>query len=159
ELGEAYYWLGMITSEMESRPGAFPLFRKALEIAEGLARERPDQPAHQYQIAACECELGNLCHLTGRLNEARQWRDASLAHYQKLARVYPANPEFQWELGGAHFNLGALHALTGDLRQAERAYQEAMTLRLRLVRDHPQVGHYRGSVAESHVNLGTMYQA
>src|SRR5262249_30337120 len=83
ELADAYYGLGLITAEVESRARAVPLFAKALDIARELAREHPGRPEHRYQIGTCLCELGNLAQLTGRLGEARRLREDSLDVFKK----------------------------------------------------------------------------
>ena len=81
--------------------------------------------------------LGDVLNAQGKLTEAQQYYQNSLAIRQKLAARDPGNTEWQWSLSVSHQNLGIVLLAQKKVSEALDAYQKSLNIRERLSSQDP----------------------
>jgi serine/threonine protein kinase len=131
--------------------------QKALAIRERLAREKPDDPGRQSELARAEHNLAVVYQ--------QGWREPGRAepHYARaialrtrLMRDHPRVPGYPAALAGDYQNLGLVYAQTGRKALAGPAYEKAAALLRPLVREHPDVPDYTLALSAACLNWGNL---
>ena len=159
ELARALRRLADITREIDSASQAVVLYRRALELTEGLAREHADVLDYQYTLATIHHSLGTLYHTLGQIPEAEAALDQALAINVLLAAAQPQREDRARTLSSAYQDLANLYARTGRETQAEGAYREAVRALERIPQTPTKDAGSRAELATCLQNLGLLYRA
>jgi serine/threonine-protein kinase len=155
--GVAYRRLAIITGETESMDAAIPLAEQARAIFERLARQYPNEPEHQKNLAAVYNQLGNYYQLTLRRGLDEEARLKGLEILEQLTQAYPHVAEYRAQLALNLHNMAHLYSARKRTTEAEAAYRRALALREQLVREEPDNPDHRSNLANSHHDLGDFY--
>jgi eukaryotic-like serine/threonine-protein kinase len=159
ELADAYFRVGKITSEIDSKAEALKAHEQARALRQILADARPDETRLQADVASSEHDIGVLLHETGRTAEALLSYERSQKIHERLARAEPGVADHPSAIATALTNIGVLLRDVGKPDAALQSYRKARDLRQQLVDDHPAVARFRRDLAVSHDAIGyLLYQ-
>ncbi len=111
ELAEAYVKFGDVQGNpyqpnLGDTAGALVSYRKALAMAEPLARADPGNPRAARALARAHSHMGDVFFLNRRLNEATDQARRAVAILEALVRSQPRDSEARMDLAGALEGLG-----------------------------------------------------
>jgi tetratricopeptide (TPR) repeat protein len=153
DLEASRYQLGAVLGRLGQRDrDAEGLYRRALAQQQDLAKQFPDQPIYQLQLARTFNNLGILLKATDRTEAERCFANA-----RDLLANLPPGPGASWQLARSENNLGNLRK-GSDPASAERSYRRARELLTRLTTDFVQVPDYRCELAEVELNLAMLLE-
>lgn len=138
-------------------PAARSAFRQALEVAERLCREEPDNPAWQRGAAIGYSHIGDL--------EQQQSADGlpmyrkALEIFNRLAEQQPEDRERQYDLGLAHERLGTALQARGELSEALKHYQSRQIIASTMNTLDPNDTVWRRDLAISYGTIGDALDA
>jgi len=133
ELVEAYSRLGDVqgnpyTPNLGDTAGAMASYRKALAIAEPLARSEPGNTRATRALAGVHLHLGDVLLLTRQTQDAAAHAREATNAFQKLAAAHPADVEAQADLASSLEGLGdQLGRGLGDSTGALDAYRKSLS--------------------------------
>ncbi len=156
ERGQAYMRLASVTSEIDDKAKALPLYEKALPLLEERLRARPDDRECVRDVTDCRVSLAGLYHLTGRFDDARAEYLHLLVWQGQLARANPDEVKYQEDLAHNHNDLAVLANDTGRLDEALAEQAEAVKVQQGLADAHPAVDRYRQRLASYRANLAAL---
>ena len=157
QLANAYFRVGEITQEIDSRVEAIEAFQQAQTIWQSLAAADPANHELQGRVADCHLAIGKLTSAAGDLKgalfsfeQARQILEPLAARHLDLARIQTRLAKCYSEIGAA---LGTLRS--GD--QGLESLQKAREIQQGLVVRYPEDISYRQRLAETINILGFVY--
>jgi serine/threonine protein kinase/Tfp pilus assembly protein PilF len=133
------------------------VYRKAIAFGEALAREEPDNPAFQGDLANT---LINYCIVIKadpkRFAEAENLYARTIDLQEKALAARPRNIRFREELALSHDDLGQLLWLEGRRAEAEASCRRALRMRESIAKDNPANRRFFSYLARSQQNLTAM---
>lgn len=152
-------FLGDVERKLGDVPGLQPLHRdlmeRALKYYRGFARDNPDIPAMQLDLARTFHRIGVIIRDTGAGDEALQAFDRAIALYEKAQRAGPSGAGIEPDLAMVYQDLGTLNASLGRSKEAWNAYQKAREHYDRLKRREQSLNS-RVNAAHLHNGMGLM---
>ena len=133
--------------------------RKALSMAEGLAKLEPDNARYARDVAMAWERLGSLQHETGKPREALGSYGKLLSIGEKQVARDPENAQAQRDLLAAHGFLGDVRAGLGEWPKALEHYTVALATCKQLVEHDPANARGQSDLGEAHYNLGKIHRA
>ena len=170
---EGHRRLGLLNRMLDRKVDAEKAYRGAIELYQGLVRDRPDACKYRLGLARTHRELGFLLERIsedgsapwrptlgilmdklGRNKDAEEAYRTAIELCESLVRDSPEVDECRSGLANAQASLGGLLARLGRNEDAKKAFREAVALSAPLVRDHPGATGYRNTGALAHNGLG-----
>ncbi len=151
--------IGNILVQTGDLPAAEAAFRQALEIAERLAREEPDNPNWQRGLAIGLSRMGDLLQERGDLSGALSHQRRALEILDQLGQQAPEDHERQYDVGLAHERLGAVLQEQGELTEASKQYQARQIIISSLNTLDPNNPAWRRDLAISYGTIGDVFNA
>jgi len=111
--------------------------RDQLAAAEAEARNYPDAPRYEGEVAAWVWRLGNVLAALDRPEEVVQFRMRKLEICKRIATQHPDAPEFQRSLAWAHYDAGQVLHEAGRPDEALGHFRTAIGLASDLVEKYP----------------------
>jgi tetratricopeptide (TPR) repeat protein len=152
ELAYAYSRLSALPDN--SRMEEYSL--KALELAEQLFREAPDDPTGQLDFAISQHNLGLLYWQTGRLSEAEAPMRQAVGIWERMLRARPGARDACYYLGESCMVLAAVREPQHPA-EALALDQRALASREELVRKFPTAWAYQEGLARIRHNQAQLY--
>lgn len=140
----------MTTSMAGRMPDAEKAHVEARRIRRELAREYPEMPEYQFNLAQSHHQLGTLYRSLSRNTDAESSFKDALQLQEALIRRHPAVPQFREEMAFTCADLTGLYDLMKRWPESEAACKKAIAIREQLVQQHPSVPAYA-------LNLGNDY--
>lgn len=112
-LVESYNNLGTLCAGTGRAADAEAYFRKAAELIDRLAPERPDDPIAVNAQASSHGNLAGALVLLGRLDQARGEYAKELAPREELCLTHPRVLDYKVTLGSCYTNFGELETRAG----------------------------------------------
>jgi len=111
-MGTQYHKLGMLLGDLGRYEEAGKAFHKARDVREVLARDFPEDPDFQDQLAEIDHNIGVLHFSLGQGTKALQAYARARGCWERLAAAYPEQIDIATCLGGVYCHLGAVEAET-----------------------------------------------
>ncbi len=151
--------IGRLFMRTGDLPAAETAFRQALELAERLAREEPDDPDWQRGLAIALSRLGDVQQERGDLAGALAHHSRALDILDELGQEQPDDRERQYDVGLAHERLGAVLQARGELTEALKQYQARQIIASSLNTLDPDNTAWRRDLAISYGTIGDLFDA
>ena len=135
-----------------ARDDAIARYQKALDIAEKLVRQKPDDTDLQSDVAYCYVKMGDLRAPSDRA-AARDFYRKSLAIRDKLAATDNADVQYRRDLALTHERLAGLAAADGAHDDARASLRKASALREQNAAADPDNAAWQSELAMSLVRL------
>ena len=103
-------------------------FRKALDIAESIARENPDLETARATVAYYNHELGRILTRLGKPKEALEHFRLALEYCEQRLQKNPGSVWERRELGYLRYETGRIHQAGGRIAEASQSLAEAQTI-------------------------------
>ena len=103
-------------------------YRKALDIAESIARENPDLETARSNVAYYNHELGRILTRLGKPKEALEHFRLALEYVERRAQKTPGAVWERRELGYLHYETGKIHQAGGRIAEASQFLAKAQTI-------------------------------
>jgi tetratricopeptide (TPR) repeat protein len=129
------------------------VLEKALRFYQQFARRKSGDPDIQRETAAALLRVSAIQHTLGRLRQARQACEETIAALETLAAALPTDPQRCALRAEAYSLHGNILNAQGRGPQAEKAYRRALALWDELAAGHPDNPEYRSSLAASHLSF------
>jgi tetratricopeptide (TPR) repeat protein len=155
EVAATWYRVAALTSRIRSKEEAQPLYAKAIELFESLARDFPDEVRYKASTAESYQELARLQADTGRTEAALAGYQHAIDTLQPLATEQ--HPDLLASLAGSHNDLGVELQRQKHLPEALKAHERAREIRERLVASSPERASYRSDLSNSLANIGLVH--
>ena len=107
-----YHKLGMLLGDLGRYEEAGEAFHKARDVREVLARDFPEDPDFQDQLAEIDHNIGVLHFSLGHGTEAFQAYAHARECWERLAAAHPEQIDIATRLGGVYCQLGTVEAET-----------------------------------------------
>ncbi|HEX5272457.1 MAG TPA: protein kinase, partial [Gemmataceae bacterium] len=159
ETGRARYRVGIIQELLGQYEKAAQAYGAAAPLFESLARESPDRPEYEEDLAASHNHRGVVLQALGRFDEAQKAYEQALRVQSALVAKFAADPlapRYRWDLGSTHNNLGNLLQAQAQRDPARHNYEDALTVFDQLAHDFPDKPEYRLERAQTRSNLGVL---
>ncbi|MHC4947310.1 MAG: protein kinase domain-containing protein [Planctomycetota bacterium] len=161
QLARAYDRLGNIQGGVRNpvkgeTPAALASFRRALELADGVAAERPDDMEARRLQAVIRIHLADVRFKIGEADEARDLRVAALEICDELYDPRDAETWRQYAIALAE--VAKSHSHAGDYDAAAGRYEESLELRRSLARKRPDDVSAQRSLAVGCVRLAAVLE-
>ena len=111
-MGSQYHKLGMWLGDLGRYEKAGEAFHKARDVREVLARDFPEDPDFQDQLAEIDHNIGVLHFSLGHGTEAFQAYAHARESWERLAAAHPEQIDIATCLGGVYCHLGTVEAET-----------------------------------------------
>jgi serine/threonine-protein kinase len=157
QLANAYFRVGEITQEIDSRVEAIEAFHSARKIWEPLAAADPDDHELQSRLAACDLALGKQKGALGDLHGAMTSFNQARAILEPLAARYSDLAAYQSRLADCYSEIGIIQ---GKLQAGDRglaSLEKARAIQQHLIDRYPSETKYRQRLAEIINVLGFVY--
>jgi tetratricopeptide (TPR) repeat protein len=144
---------------MLSQPGqAEPYFRKALVLAEQLKEGQPQSADYQVLLAWSYANLGTVFLATGRVNQAEENLDKTLAILKPAGKVGPREAKgYDQVVAGALIGRGLVHFRRGQNALAESKLQEGIKLLKEIRRGQPKFFPHRIQLGMAQMALAGLW--
>jgi tetratricopeptide (TPR) repeat protein len=138
DLAEAYRLLGTCLRETKGQPAAaLPLYQRALELQEQLARANPANSDYQSNLAGCLAYLGDLHSVLGQPQRGLPFIERALDIMNQTVRRNPGVGEYERQLGDVHMNIASLYYTTRAMPKAINSGDQARAIYDKLARKDP----------------------
>ena len=127
--------------------------RRALEVADRLAKDFPLRPEYRRDLAKCHLNLGLCLWSRGDLGAAEPHYRAAVPLYEALVAEVPGVLKYRQDLGKISNNLALLLRAVGKAAEAEAFAARAIATYEDLAALAPDVPEHRKLLAESQLNL------
>lgn len=137
------------------------LLEKALQFYQDLWAQRTDDPRLQTELAEAAFRVGQIKHVFGDNERAREVYEKVIQILERLAREHPERSAYQDnqnKLAVTYKNLGNLQWSTGRISEAQGAYHQALKIWGQLASEHPDELAYMDGLARIHNNLGVLHR-
>jgi serine/threonine protein kinase len=134
--------------------GARGAYLGAIDQAERLGRNFPDQPQYAQELAACHDALGELLVGTGELPAAEKHFHSAVDCLIKLSHDCSLPAGCRAELARGYHGLGLVEKQRGSRSAAEAQFQNAIKLQTKLAAEEPKQAQYRADLAQMHHSAG-----
>ena len=142
------------SANMGDLQGSLETFRKALAVAQAMAKADPaDGWAHR-TVAVLEAKIGDVLTLEGERTQALENYRRALQGFLALAE--PGNAPSQRDVAGMYGRLGQILHMEGDNSGALQNHRKALEYDSKLAAADPQNSQARTDLSGSYVNLGGM---
>jgi serine/threonine-protein kinase len=157
EMAVTLHNLGVLASRLpDGAPLSLCYHRRVYEIRARLAREQPNNPSRQGDLAASLHSLGIDFRHVGLGSAADAASAEALALHRALARNNPFLTRYQVGLAAELIQVGINHSRAGRRPQALECYKEARDIQARLLRADPRSPGLRRILGQSHFNVGAV---
>ncbi len=133
---------------------AISLWRRAIDLIEPIAAEKPTEYYLQQEVASNFYWLGGLEDRLDRTDEALADLRRAAAICERLVQAKPDDVDPRCQLATSNHVIGRLLADSGRSKEAIEPYRRAIAHRERLVHDYPQDARWHGDCAGSWSRLG-----
>jgi serine/threonine-protein kinase len=120
-LGEAQLVLGWATDGLDS-------YRRAVELLEGLARDEPNDPRNQRDLAICYVRVGEVQAILEQKAETLASYQRSLEFFQALTKRDPNDFRARRDLSMAHLWVGEAQLELDQKTEALASFQSCMEI-------------------------------
>jgi hypothetical protein len=134
------------------------LLQSAHDFYEQIARERPDDPDVQAELARAGWRLALMVADSRSVIDGIGLLSEPIATQERLARQHPDRPDLRSDLARSYNNLGILHRRNNQNELGADAWERALALREQLVFEHPTHFLFRRDLAQSLNNLANWYR-
>ena len=156
ELADAYFSIGLISSELESKEETLTAYQMALTIYQKLTGDHPEDTQSRSDLASTYYNMGVHHRATGQVAEALRCFQEALEIQEGLARDHPENPRFRKKLAAGHHNLGLWYFETGRPTEALDSLRRSIGALEELVATDPAAEN-RGALAQYYVSIGAVH--
>jgi tetratricopeptide (TPR) repeat protein len=156
DLASACSQLSLHLLAVDRKQDAVPWAEEAVQIAEGLLAESPEDPNLRFYLAGFSMNLANAFSDLGQARQTQEAYRRCERHLRKLVADFPSTPQYRFYLAGVCGNLGHALKKEGRFAEAEQAYRERLALHQKLAAAFPQVAGYRSQVAVGHYDLAKL---
>jgi eukaryotic-like serine/threonine-protein kinase len=154
-LGRAYHDVGQLTKAIGTFDGALEVYRRGLDLFEGLGRDAPGDPEVRYEVARGSNAIAGLLLSTGRLDEAMASLERARTILGSLAEAGPADERIKLELADVEHYYGVCLQDAGRPREGLGAYERARAILEALVAANPSAERSRLELASICDTLGS----
>jgi tetratricopeptide (TPR) repeat protein len=127
-VGFAYLGLGECLQKLDRVPEAERAFQLAISFKEKVAKQSPNVPRYERDVAATQIRLGDFLRDTGRPREADGAYRKALHLYEGLVAGFPNETQYCEGLFRIYERLTSLSKSSGQPGQAEQVYRLAIAL-------------------------------
>ena len=128
--------------------------RRAIELREALAGERPDDPDQGTELSRSLNNLSELQYRAGRPTEALATALRANTTQQDLVRRWPDDPQLRHLLSLSTRALATINRTLGRRQESEPLYRASVAIIAQVVVENPAVIEYRRVLATSNEELG-----
>jgi eukaryotic-like serine/threonine-protein kinase len=132
------------------------LLEEALAIHQEFLSEKSDDPARQEETALAYKRMGDILHLLGKNDAAKDAYEQAIRLLTRLAEGVPATPEYRQNLANSYNFLGEALRTTGQHEESHQAYLQALKLQEKLASEFPEGPAYQQELARTLYNLGIL---
>jgi tetratricopeptide (TPR) repeat protein len=132
------------------------LLEEALAIYQEFLREKGDDPAMQEETALAYKRKGDILHLLGKNDLAKDAYGHAIALLGRLADGAPTTPKYRQDLANSYNFLGEALRTTGYREGANDAYLQALELQKALVFQFPKEPAYQQELSRTNYNCGIL---
>jgi serine/threonine-protein kinase len=157
QLANAYFRVGEITQEIDSRSGAIEAFQAALAIWKSLADADPLNHELQGHVADCHLAIGKQKRALGDLQGALASFTLARALLEPLAARHPDIARYQSRLADCYSEIGIVQGQLQSDDQGLGSLEKAKTIQQRLIARNPGDSRIRQRLAEMINVLGFVY--
>ena len=136
-LGRAYYEVGDLTTELDSKKDALAMHQRALALFEELAREAPADTELRGEVERSDAAIALLLSSLGQKADALATAGRARAIAQDLAEADPADLGRRSDLGRAEYLYGDFLRDTPRAGEGLEALARARAIQEDLVRSNP----------------------
>jgi tetratricopeptide (TPR) repeat protein len=159
ELAFAYERVGDVqgyfyNSNLGDTAGAMKSYQKALAIRETLARNNPNDPSIQSELAASLGKVADALYSIGDKSGSTEKNRQVLAIRQALVAADPSSENARWYLASAQVALGDSLVDISDWTAAAQEYKEGLSVYEQLSAEHAATMRYHRMVAITRNKLG-----
>jgi eukaryotic-like serine/threonine-protein kinase len=147
ELARAYYRVGQITREIDSRTQAMSAFRSAQGIWEPLVEAQPKNRELSSNLAECFLAIGILDLANGEFRAALTTLGRSRAILERLWQENPKEPRYQSSLADCYSQFGIAFARLDEPDQSLAILDKARAIQQGLVERYPESLTYKQGLA------------
>jgi serine/threonine-protein kinase len=155
-LGQAYFQMAQLASDLGAMEQAIANHRQALEIRRGLAEGTEADGEAKLEVGDSLINLGYLLKGSGRTEEARASYEKARTLLEDLTRASPDIAPFRRELARSHNSIGNLLRDAGKRAEAMASHQAALAIQQKLAEDNPAVTRFQSDLANSHNDVGNL---
>jgi serine/threonine protein kinase/tetratricopeptide (TPR) repeat protein len=153
-MGNAYFELGELTSNIGDKPAALAVHRKGLAVRRELAARVGATDMARGDVAQSLRAAALLMRQTGDSVEALARYEEASDLLEGLPMSGPGADERRALYGRTCMSIGSLLASTGKPAAAMKAYQRSVETLSRLADEKPAISDYRLRLADSYNNMG-----
>jgi serine/threonine protein kinase len=157
QLANAYFRVGEITQEIDSRAEAIEAFHSAQIIWEALAAANPGSHEFRGRLADCYLAIGKQKRALGDLQGAMTSLNQALAIFEPLGARYPGPELYQSRLADCYSEIGIIQGTLQSGDQGLYNLEKARTIQQALIARYPADSRYRQRLAELINVLGFVY--
>jgi non-specific serine/threonine protein kinase/serine/threonine-protein kinase len=114
-LSLAYKRIGALLEVLNRREDAMPLYRRALEVDQGLVRKEPANPLARLDLSFTKASIASLTADTGDLPAAQALFEEAVALREGVVAQDPANDFARVSLARGYERLGEVHGSEGHV--------------------------------------------
>jgi eukaryotic-like serine/threonine-protein kinase len=137
-LAEAYHNLGLALWNSNKTAEAATSFQKAIEIREGLIRDKINALDPRPELAGSYESLAALYQSTSQAEKSTDALKKAAALREELLREKPDDHDLQRATATAYNDLGYYYETAGKFGEAEPSLTKSLALWEKLAKDHPQ---------------------
>jgi len=156
ELAHACVRAAGIHTTLGEHARAEPLYRKAIEIRESLARLDPTSDQRRRELADAYNSLATWQNWNRRTSETEPLFLKAIAIREKLTQTNPLDAGDQSELAVSYSYLSELYNVVDGWTEAEAPLRRATEIRERLALEYPDVPRYQSDLAVSYHALAIL---
>jgi tetratricopeptide (TPR) repeat protein/tRNA A-37 threonylcarbamoyl transferase component Bud32 len=148
-LARAYFEVGELTKDLDSKKDALAIYQRALALFEDLARESPADAELRGEVERCYAAIALVLPTLGRTAEALAAAGRAREIAQDLAAADPADIRRRSELARADQLYGAFLRHNGRAGEGLEALERARAIQEELVRINPSDEQVRLELAKT----------
>jgi tetratricopeptide (TPR) repeat protein/predicted Ser/Thr protein kinase len=153
ETARTYDRLGRIHEQLGEPQEAEKLLRQAVDLAQRLAEDFPDQAEYRDDLAEYYHDVGFLLMYT-RAGEAEEAFRQGLTLRKELVAGSPGASKYRHSLARMHTELGNVYLISGRAPEAEEPYRQAQEIWQELAAADPESPDYQSGLGSTYHNLG-----
>ncbi len=153
ELGQSWFWVGLVAWERGDVDVARGPFEEYLEVSKRLVEMDPENLDWQLEFSYAQSNLGSLLQAEGKLEAALAHFKESLKIKEHLVLAVPTNKSWTSDLADSHNTVALVLSFLGRAGEARQHYERELTLRQDLLADEPENRLVQSALATTHAYL------
>jgi serine/threonine protein kinase/thiol-disulfide isomerase/thioredoxin len=147
--------IGDVETQVGGNPGQ-PAYEKAVELFQGLVKDKIATEDDRVQLAYAYAQLGQLHRQFKRYDSAQDAYEKALQVREALAREFPRTHLHSFRASTYRFLLGDLFDEQRQAKEAEKLYRRALADQEQLVKKYPAESQYQQGLAETAGSLAVL---